>query len=141
MFIDEERKIIFVHNPKAAGSTIHVAIKDLYNFKLGSPERNDPEPHIHHSSYQQILDMKKEYEEYYSFAAVRNPWGRLLSGYMDFTQNRKHKYSGLITYDKPLLSEYKNFKDFVMRIDEGKWVDDVHFLPQHIFTHANKQGC
>ena len=102
MFIDEKKKIIFVHNPKAAGSTIHVAIKDLYNFKLGSPERNDPEPHIHHSSYQQILDMKKEYEEYYSFAAVRNPWGRLLSGYMDFTQNRKYKYSGLITYDRPL---------------------------------------
>ena len=58
--IETKKKIIFVHNPKAAGSTIHVALKDLYNFKPGSPERKDPEPHIHHSSYQQILDMKED---------------------------------------------------------------------------------
>tara|TARA_R100000951_G_scaffold77704_1_gene65577 strand:- start:109 stop:747 length:639 start_codon:yes stop_codon:yes gene_type:complete len=134
MFVDDEKEIIFVHNPKAAGSSIHILLKDLY--ELRDTDRYDPEPHIHHMNYQQILNIKPDYHRYYSFAAVRNPWSRLLSGYMDFTQNRKHEYSGLIRYDEPLLSEYRDFKDFVMRIGEGKWINDVHFLPQHVYTHA-----
>ena len=138
MFIDDEKKIIFVHNPKAAGSSIHVLLKDLYELK--GNDRSDPEPYIHHMSYQQILNIKPDYHRYYSFAAVRNPWSRLLSGYMDFTQNRKHEYSGLIRYDEPLLSEYKDFKDFVMRIGEGKWINDGNFLPQHIYTHTEDRA-
>ena len=134
MYVNAEAKIIFVHNPKAAGSAIHSLLKDVYDVPQGL--RQDPEPEIHHQSYQQILDLNEEYKEYFSFAVVRNPWARLLSGYLDFVQNRKHQYSGKIKLDKPLLSEYDNFKDFVMKFDEGPWNKDVHFLPQHVYTHA-----
>ena len=138
MFIDNKKKIIFVHNPKAAGSAIHILLKDLYGLK--GEERADPEPHIHHKSYQQILDIDPAYKEYYSFAAIRNPWSRLLSGYLDFTQNRKHVYSGKIQYDDPLLSEYEDYKDFVMNLDQGPWIEDVYFLPQHVYTHADNRS-
>ena len=137
MFIDHSDKIIFVHNPKAAGSSIHILLKDLYELK--GEQRDDPEPYLHHMSYQQILNLDPAYKYYYSFAAVRNPWARLLSGYMDFTQNRKNIYSGLIRYDEPLLSEFENFTDFVMRIGKSKWINDVHFLPQHIYTHSENR--
>ena len=138
MFIDDKKKIIFVHNPKAAGSAIHILLKDLYGLK--GEERADPEPRIHHKSYQQILDIDPVYKEYCSFAAIRNPWSRLLSGYLDFTQNRKHVFSGKIQYDNPLLSEYKDYKDFVMNFDQGPWIEDVHFLPQHVYTHAGNRS-
>ena len=88
MFIDDKKKVIFVHNPKAAGSAIHILLKDLYGLK--GEDRADPEPHIHHKSYQQILDIDPVYEGYYSFAAIRNPWSRLLSGYISYLSMFTH---------------------------------------------------
>ena len=138
MFIDDQKRIIFVHNPKAAGSALHVLLKDL--FRLKGDQRSDPEPHLHHRNFQQILDLNPEYRKYYSFAMVRNPWSRLLSGYLDFTQNRMHQYSGQIIFDRPLLSEYENFKDFVMNMENSVCINDVHFLPQHLYTHAGNKS-
>ena len=136
MFVDHEKKILFVHNPKAAGTTLHVILKDLYGLK--DAERNDPEPPIHHMPFATILAENIATEEYYSFAVVRNPWERMLSGYMDFTTIRKYQYSGNIIMPEPLLSEFKDFKDFVMNFDNSHWKNDFHFAPQHIYTHAIK---
>lgn len=136
MFIDHEKKILFVHNPKAAGTTTHTLLKNIFGLK--GPERADPEPPIHHKPFANILAENIAAEEYYSFAIIRNPWERMLSGYLDFTTIRKTQYSGKIHLLKPLLSEFKDFKDFVMNFDKSIWKKDVHFLPQHIFTHAIK---
>tara|TARA_B100000700_G_C14943468_1_gene807953 strand:- start:266 stop:898 length:633 start_codon:yes stop_codon:yes gene_type:complete len=138
MFINEEEKYIFIHVPKAAGSAIHIALKD--HNRLVGKQRADPEPEIHHRTLEEVLLQEDRYLDFFTFSVVRNPWSRILSGYLDFVQNRGKNYSGKIILDKPLLSEYLNFKDFVMNFKDSKWNTDVHFKPQTLFTHSDKKN-
>lgn len=69
--ICHEKKFVFLHIPKTAGTSVGAAI----NRSLGIDERYDG-PIIHHD------DLTKEIlQEYFVFTFVRNPWDRLYSQY------------------------------------------------------------
>jgi len=125
MFIDEERRIIFIHVAKTAGSSIHVALKDASGWKMGDKRRDDPPPFIHHMPAKDIVQQRPEYSEYYKFAITREPIVRLRSGYIDFltaADRRDYHMSA---------KEYGNFEDFCKAFPESAWPADPHFRPQH----------
>jgi hypothetical protein len=114
----DEHKCIFVHIPKCAGTSI---CKSLFGNLAGS--------HTSIMKYQLIFS-KSEFDSYFKFTFVRNPWDRLVSAYFFL------KSGGSDSIDRKWanenLSSYDNFDIFVK-----KWIDRknihtwLHFYPQY----------
>lgn len=141
MFKDDNKKFLFIHVPKTAGTSISVLFKDIYGLSGG--QRLDPAPEIFHGSFSSMVSQDKKYLEYFSFGFVRNPWDRLLSLYLDFSQNRIHTTGSISAKEKEsidLVVSYKNFKNFVISFPDSKIKDDVHFRPQKPLLHT-EEGC
>tara|TARA_R100000005_G_C4914675_1_gene150746 strand:- start:126 stop:773 length:648 start_codon:yes stop_codon:yes gene_type:complete len=125
MFVDDERKIIFIHIAKTGGSSIHVALKDAMKWPMGDPRRDDPLPPKHHISVIDLIRENPRYAGYYKFAVVREPLDRLRSAYTDFLTD-----SGRSNYHMS-LREYDNFEHFCQNFTSTQWPQDPHFRPQH----------
>lgn len=85
--ICHERKFIFVHIPKTAGSSVSEA--------LGLTWQN----HKDLARYRKELEAKV-FSDYFKFTIVRNPWERLLSDYNFQRRKSGHKCSRLYLYDE-----------------------------------------
>jgi len=113
----DRSKSIFVHIPKGAGVSI---CQSLYGNLAGG--------HASVSEYQ-IIFSKIEYENYFKFTFVRNPWDRVFSAY-NFL-----KKGGMTEEDRRWaeleLNDFDTFHDFVIlglrRRSIREW---IHFLPQ-----------
>ncbi|WP_422362436.1 sulfotransferase family 2 domain-containing protein [Reichenbachiella sp.] len=119
-------KCIFVHIPKAAGIAIS---QSLFNNLGGGHET------IRY--YQEIL-KPSDFDSFFKFTIVRNPWDRLYSAYEYLKQG------GFGINDKKWFDEniakYNSFENFVMNwlsIENCKKY--IHFLPQKHFIE-NKHG-
>ena len=84
-----DRQLIFVHNPKCAGTSI--------KRKLGVPPGIVADHRI--PSY---MVHKKTWESYFSFVVVRNPFERLVSSY---TYHTSSNYKGFFVQRYPHLQE------------------------------------
>lgn len=72
MYVDQSRKLIFIHNPKTAGMSI------VRSF--GFPSTGFPNKFNHTRPREAITWIfQQTWESYYSFCFVRNPWDRLVS--------------------------------------------------------------
>lgn len=111
---------IFVHVPKAAGISVGFG---LYDRKTGD--------HRTIADYK-LCFRKHEFESFFKFAFVRNPWDRLFSAYsyMKLGGRNKGDYDWSIKH----LSPYNSFDEFVTG-----WVNEenirlgFHFRPQYEF--------
>ena len=115
-----EYKTIFVHIPKAAGISFNMSLFD----NLGGG-------HIPLRNYQLVFS-KKDFESFYKFTIVRNPWDRLFSAY-NFL-----KKGGLTGNDqefaKKNINPYKDFNAFVIKWVNKKNINKgIHFKPQYKF--------
>lgn len=115
-----ETQSVFVHIPKAAGLSIATS---LYGTEGGL--------HTKLSTYRYVLS-KSEFESFFKFTFVRNPWDRLLSAY------RFLKAGGWTDSDRRWyqqnLGTCRDFREFVhhhlARPEVRGW---IHFRPQHEF--------
>lgn len=122
----DENKCIFVHIPKAGGVSLS---KSLFN-NLGYG-------HLYIKNYKYIFNYN-EFNNYFKFSIVRNPWDRLVSAYFFL------KAGGFHDIDKKWyinnLSKYQDFDEFVL-----KWVNKsniykwIHFIPQFEFVTINSK--
>ncbi|MBN2087436.1 sulfotransferase family 2 domain-containing protein [Candidatus Peregrinibacteria bacterium] len=118
---------IFIHIPKTAGVSI---TRTLFGHLIG---------HFSVAEYQ-IVFSKKEFNSYFKFAIVRNPWDRVFSAY-NFLKN-----GGMTEEDKEWanknISQYTNFNDFIKNgLKKPSILKWRHFLPQCDFIcvpHSNK---
>jgi hypothetical protein len=88
MVLSEARKFLFIHIPKAAGTSIRralepYAVTDHLAYSRGiddyvARERQFP-PHLTYAAAAKVL--KVDLNAYYTFAFVRNPWDRYVSMY------------------------------------------------------------
>lgn len=115
---------IFVHIPKTAGISI---IKAIY----GDVSK---EGHRSIYFYKQVFD--KDFNDFFTFTFIRNPYDRLYSSYK-FLQN-----GGMNQHDKnafqKYLSHYTDFEDFVLNgLNSEIIYEIIHFIPQSEFICNN----
>ena len=117
MLISREKKVLFIHIQKTGGSSITEILRssmpDLKRY-MGT--------HDHASWARNALG--NEYDLYYKFAFVRNPWDRLVSWYTMIRQRAEvtnpNKLNRLFTY---VLNSSSSFEDFVLNCTHT--IDDV----------------
>ena len=80
-----------------------------------------------------ISEIQKEnnVQDYYSFAYHRNPFDRLVSSWIEFTQDKGH----LEVWSRPLVDQFKSWEDFVLNFSETSWANEIHFRPTTYYTH------
>lgn len=74
MFVDEDKKVIFIHNPKTAGSSMELFFRGRGYFRNFDQKKR----HWDLSDYQRFLNITN-LNDYYIFGTVRNPWERAYS--------------------------------------------------------------
>ena len=134
--ISHKHKFVFVHVPKAAGQSV----EKFFLEKEGSSWENradfllkandDPTlgpPRLAHLTATEYVSKKhitaSEYQEYFTFSIIRNPWSRVLSFY---------KYLG--------FAEVTTFDNFVCKYLEDVYQNEYWFLrPQCDFIY-DKNG-
>ncbi|CAH7062716.1 conserved hypothetical protein [Vibrio chagasii] len=115
------KKVIFIHVPKAAGTSICTSI---YGIQLG---------HIMAKDY--YLSDPKHYNNIKSFGIVREPIARFISAYY-FLENGGMNINDKSNYKK-YIEKYKDINDFVSNISED-FISNcpvVHFKKQVDFLY------
>ena len=114
-------EVIFIHVPKAAGTSINRA---LYGRTLG-----------HYSAVEIQSTFPALYEKSYTFSMVRNPWDRALSAYR-FARMGNTETMGIHKPQQYKIAELETFEKFVM-----DWLPkqdlrkaDFVFQPQYWFV-------
>ena len=130
MVICHNKKCIFIHIPKTAGTSIEQFLKDnnkneidLLGVKLGRA--------MHHY---RAIDLKKEipelFKKYFKFSIVRNPYDRLLSEYYWCRiPEAGFKFGKTKTEFLNYVSKVIKNKNFYSNIYHE------HFMPQYMFIY------
>lgn len=124
MPLNHDKKIMFVHCPKAAGSTIEKALdmlkeECLYNTKK-HPVYNVCPQHLYAS---EILEIYPNAKDYYKFAIVRNPFVRLLSEFF-----YQHDTKTIIHH----LVKKMNFSEFLDYCFSLSEKDRLYLFDRHL---------
>lgn len=112
---------IFVHVPKAAGTSIN---KALYGRTLG-----------HYTAQEIKATFPTLFEKSFTFSVVRNPWDRVLSAY-HFAKQGRTESMGIYKPERYKIPEFQSFERFV-----NEWLPkqqlakvDFVFKPQYQFV-------
>jgi hypothetical protein len=117
----DQLRCIFVHIPKCAGLSVAEALFRGRN------------THTTIRQYQLVF-TRREFDEYFKFAFVRNPWDRLVSAYHYLREGGCHEVDR--RWAQANLSDYSDFDDFVRRwVNEKNVMRWIHFVPQSYFIH------
>lgn len=122
----DELKCIYVHIPKVAGISINRA---LFGNLGGS----------HRSIFDYSLIFKQsEFNSYYKFTFVRNPWDRILSAYLFLKAGGVNEFDEY--WSKKYLSRFSSFQEFVTNWVNKKNIEkEMHFIPQYKFISINNK--
>lgn len=74
----ENEKILFIHIPKNAGSSILRKLEEIGETKR---VRTDKSNGNWHSPYEDAVKNVQDIDKYFKFAVIRNPWSRVSSWY------------------------------------------------------------
>jgi hypothetical protein len=122
----DKYKCIFIHIPKTGGISIK---KSAFGYSSL--------PHLTAADYR-IIFNDKTYENYFTFAFVRNPWDRVFSAYRFLKKGgctRRDRY-----WSEANLALYKDFESFVCQwLNYKNIYTHVHFIPQCEFI-CNAKG-
>jgi len=135
--ISHQNKCVFVHIPKVAGTSMISLLRDTSSpvatnegampFKPDFNKFDPPAPHIRvrdHIKYGHVTES--EFQSYFKFTFVRNPWDRIVSEY----KYRRHP------------SKY-DFKTFLFNhFPTPSWTDQYcHVIPQYDFFYDKDGNC
>jgi len=120
----DELKCIYIHIPKTGGVSIN---QRLFN-NLGSSHMT-----IKGCS---LIFSKLEFDSYYKFSVVRNPFDRLASAYFFLKESGFHEKDQ--QWFSENLSKYNTFQDFVINwVNKKNVYSSIHFIPQYEFVCIN----
>jgi chondroitin 4-sulfotransferase 11 len=120
-----EKEVVFIHIPKAAGSSINMSLYG--NMGLG---------HLSVREYINLFGLIK-YKSLYSFTFVRNPYSRVQSAY-NFL-----KKGGMNSVDEKFankfIHKFEDLNDFILHgLNESEEIQRwIHFIPQYEFLFYN----
>jgi hypothetical protein len=117
-----ERKAIFIRNPKCAT----ISIRGVFQHNDRGVRIDELEAH---QRAHQWKDTIRDFDNHFVFSVCRNPYDRLLSGWLFICRRRLDKH-------KDILKKYgTNFTDFVLNLeaDFGMQLTEVDMVtwPQH----------
>lgn len=129
MIINHKRKFVFVCVPKTGSTTLSkhfLRIDDLFYDKSWLMKK-------WHWPMQGIYERypNQPLQSYYKFAYHRNPWDRMISSWIEFTEEKGH----LATWSQPMKDAFKDFEDFIINFRNTEWAEDIHFRPTTWYTH------
>jgi hypothetical protein len=117
----DDHRCIFVHIPKCAGISVS---RTLFG-NLGGAHLTVP--------HYQLIFSEREFEEYFKFTFVRNPWDRLVSAFRFLKRGGVNP--GDWAWARDNLGRYDGFDEFVRRWVNRRSVHRwKHFVPQHRFV-------
>jgi hypothetical protein len=134
MVVCHIRKIIFIHIPKTAGSSIEHLLRDEGNYELDFiGVRNGRSTH-HYMGIELKMILKELYPTYYKFSFVRNPYDRLISEYFwcrikDVGHKFNKTFDEFLDYVEDVIKNKKFFKP----------IENDHFIPQYSFLFFNNK--
>lgn len=140
--IDRDRNILFIHIPKNAGTSVERTVFDNFAFD-GSVSREflfgyDKKLNLNlqHATVSQLLEhdlvAEAELQQLNSFAIVRNPFTRAISGYIWLLKDLKTEGSF-----EQFLKQQGPFSKSSLK-DAPHFVED-HFYSQSAFIYKNNQ--
>ena len=134
MVVCHTRKIIFIHIPKTAGSSIEHLLRDEGKYELDFiGVRNGRSTH-HYMGIELKIILKELYQTYYKFSFVRNPYDKLISEYF-WCRINNVGYKFNKTFDEFL--DY--VEDVIKNKNFFKPIENDHFIPQYSFLFFNNK--
>ncbi|MBD0823864.1 sulfotransferase family 2 domain-containing protein [Aestuariibaculum marinum] len=136
--ISHEHKCIFIHVPKTAGMSILSFFYPDVQFKTKRPDYEKlfgwcPKRRLHmqHATAKQLLELElvtqEQWNDYFKFTFVRNPWDRAYSDYK-FIQ----KFSGVTGGFSDFINKSGPFYEILNNDNSQSYLGD-HLLPQTSF--------
>ena len=146
----DQYRLIYYSVPKVACTTIKTCIAKLDNIETKYLGVNQKNTAIKRLTIKEA--SATQYNDYYHFSLVRNPWDRLFSCY----KNKIYDPPRFFPKSNPYYNEKGEFKDFISRYGDLGFKDmqfedfvdfvakipdnmcDPHFLPQHYFFELER---
>lgn len=138
MIISPSHKFMFIHIPKAAGTSVRMFFVDNPAVVVDKSDRLTGSRHeTMVEFYERLGRDAKSYKGYYKFCFVRNPWDRIVSAYHYLQinmSNLKEKFSSfeefidLIADENSLTNQYRTMRpqvDFFLDKDGQRLVNLV----------------
>ena len=144
--ISHKDKLIFVHIRKNGGTSItHILLTNITGQETKSPIFSLPQNirdkyelnHLKHAKASTIREhlSQENWNEYYKFAFIRNPWDRTVSTY-HWGKVKEKRYSKLSFYEyvkliqqndktHPLFHLFQSQTSFITSLDGEIIVDDI----------------
>ena len=131
--ISHKHKCIFLHIPKAAGTSVERFLRDV--------DSDIPAKVLRKRGFSHFLN---DHLDYYVFSFVRNPYDRLVSAWK-WGQLKFEKEGSLPFYNKERAVSFEEYVSLTTNFDyrkdnENLWseYDEYHTLPQfEFFPHLN----
>lgn len=138
MIISHQKKFIFIHNYKVAGTSIKNSLK-RYNNKSFLRSTNSDKvrfifglyPRIYSSSFpghMKAIELKKElppkiFDDYFKFGFVRNPWDWQVSLYTYMLKLESH-------HQHELIKSMKSFDEYI----DWRVHNDLHLQKEFFYA-------
>ena len=129
MIINHKRKFVFVCVPKTGSTTVSKYLK--YKGEFDKPKDHPWLTEKYHYPISKIQE-EEDVGDYYKFAYHRNPFDRLVSSWLDFTEAKGHR-----SWSWKLIKQFKSWEDFAKNFVDTEWADEIHFQPTTHYTHVN----
>jgi len=133
--ISHHYKCIFIHVPKAGGTSIETS-------SLFEDQRNISGDYVggHLTASEYRDQFPWEFERYFKFSFVRNPFDRLVSAFFHLNNLRATNKYGKKVYNEYILKYNRDFNKFCISFVDNLNINKVtHFQPQHHFL-CDKNG-
>lgn len=133
--ISHQYQCIFIHIPKAAGTTIETS--GIFYDQRQATGKNVA-GHLNAIGFKE--KFPNEFENYFKFTFVRNPFDRLVSAFYYFNKGGSNNDYDKAVFEKHFAPYKDNFRGFCLDwLSEDNIQKVVHLKPQIDFIH-NENG-
>jgi hypothetical protein len=134
--ISHDKKIIFIHIPKTGGTSVS-RVLGRHGIMLHGVKNHDSLYFKHALASDVRRMMGDQFDRYYSFTIVRNPWDWVVSNYefnrglhRPFTAGTRYRVSGVV----PDNLKAQSFKDWLQW-----WIEELQPSQHRLISSADGQ--
>lgn len=132
--ISDKFKFVYCRVPKAANSTISLSLAAACGFDILGSTANDAKSWFRTPDLYSSRGIEGVIENYHAFTAVRNPYARIFSCYMDKIVRKKPQYYQ-VSRSLSLNSVEISFDQFLFYLENFGLLGDAHWVPQVDVTY------